>query len=128
MWRVLNIAMVAALLALGCVPRTVPDREPVAMPLPFGKQVEGQLNPNRSMRYLVRVDTPGMVTLRASWDPQEGMERIEWAAPPPLGVISFDARDAIQLERRIPVTPGFYYVEVVPWTREGSFRLVATFR
>lgn len=118
------------LLVLGCVPREVvtPDvgRGAVATPLPFGTEAKGRLAGTRD-RYLVRVDDPGLVTLDISWNNQEAMERIEWSAPPPAGVIIMDGRDQLELQRRLPVTPGFYYVEIVPWTERGAYRILATF-
>lgn len=120
----------AAGLGQGCVPREVvtPEvpRGAVATPLPFGSEAKGRLAGKRD-RYLVRVDDPGLVSLDISWNNQEALERIEWSAPPPAGVVVFDGRDKIELQRRLPVTPGFYYVEVVPWTGRGSYRILATF-
>ncbi len=116
------------LFAAGCAPlKAIPVRDVVAVPLPFGKQVSGRLTPEARVRYLIRVDEPGLVTLILSWRQQESMARIEWSAPAPMGVVVFDARNRVEMERRIPATPGFYYVEIVPWTDKGSYRLQANF-
>jgi hypothetical protein len=122
------MAALLGLFAVGCAPlEAVPVRDVAAVPLPFGTQVSGRLTPEVRDRYLIRVDEPGLVTLILSWRQQESMARIEWSAPAPVGVVVFDARNRVEMERRIPATPGFYYVEIVPWTDEGSYRLQANF-
>ncbi len=118
-------------LCSACAPREVvtPEisRGAVATPLPFGTEAKGRLAGKRD-RYLVRVDDPGVVSLDISWNNQEALERVEWSGPPPGGVVIIDGRDKLELQRRLPVTPGFYYIEVVPWEGRGAYRMLASFR
>lgn len=132
-WRFALVVIIASAVGgswSGCVPAQVVDDplnpQNVAKPLDFEDHVKGRLDRRRE-RYLVKVSKAGLLHVDLSWNDQEGLDRVQIQSAQTGDVETIDGRNLLEIERRLPVTPGFYYLELVPGERSMSYDLVVVF-
>lgn len=135
-WRVVCVGVLVALCA-ACqtAPRgndlrsDIPEVEVAARHLAPGQKVSGKLRANQSSRerYLVKIPQKGLLSLRVSWTRQEGLDRVLLQRGQRGEVETLVARDLLKMEHRTAVSPGYYYVELVPGREATSYTLVVDF-
>lgn len=134
MGRVTRVGLWGLLAALGltlsaCPPRNRPDDGPsatqAASPLEIETAVTGKLRPGGARdRYLVKVVDPGPLTVRMSWNDQDGLDRVLVQGGTLGEIMVLDGRERQEMVEVLDVGPGFYTLELVPGARAASYDLI----
>ncbi len=100
-----------------------------ATPLDLDEAVVADLGGGRSPRhrYLVRIGAKGRLTLRMSWNDQEGVDRVLIQGGTITDAVVVDARNQLKIEPSLEIAPGYYYVEIIPGRVPVTYNLVALF-